>query len=34
MTSRYSLFTGGAGTAVFAAACIEADARYPVFERR
>jgi hypothetical protein len=34
MTSRYSLFTGGAGTALFAAACIEADARYPVFERR
>jgi hypothetical protein len=34
MPSRYSLFTGGAGTALFAAACLDADARYPVFERR
>jgi hypothetical protein len=34
MPPRYSLFTGGAGTALFAAACLEADARYPVFERR
>jgi Lanthionine synthetase C-like protein len=33
-TSRYSLFTGGTGTALFAAACLEGDARYPVFERR
>jgi len=32
MPSRYSLFTGGAGTALFAAACLDADARYPVFE--
>jgi hypothetical protein len=30
---RYSLFTGGAGTALFAAACLEGDARYPVLER-
>jgi hypothetical protein len=34
MPGRYSLFTGGAGTALFAAACLDADARYPVFERR
>jgi Lanthionine synthetase C-like protein len=34
LPSRYSLFTGGAGTALFAAACLEADARYPLFERR
>jgi hypothetical protein len=34
MPGRYSLFTGGAGTALFAAACLEADPRYPVFERR
>ena len=34
MPPRYSLFTGGAGTALFVAACLEADARYPVFERR
>ena len=34
MPGRYSLFTGGAGTALFAAACLEADARYPVLERR
>ena len=30
--ARYSLFTGGAGTALFAAACLEGDARYPVLE--
>jgi lantibiotic modifying enzyme len=30
---RYSLFTGGVGTALFAAACLETDARYPVLER-
>jgi hypothetical protein len=30
---RYSLFTGGVGTALFAAACLEGDARYPVLER-
>jgi hypothetical protein len=33
MPGRYSLFTGGAGTALFAAACFDADARYPVLER-
>jgi hypothetical protein len=33
MPARYSLFTGGAGTALFAAACLEGDARYPVLER-
>jgi hypothetical protein len=32
MPGRYSLFTGGAGTALFAAACVDADARYPVLE--
>ena len=32
LPGRYSLFTGGAGTALFAAACLDADARYPVFE--
>ena len=34
LPGRYSLFTGGAGTALFAAACLEGDARYPVLERR
>ena len=34
MPGRYSLFTGGPGTALFAAACLEADARYPVLELR
>jgi hypothetical protein len=34
MPGRYSLFTGGGGTALFGAACVEADARYPVLERR
>jgi hypothetical protein len=34
LPARYSLFTGGAGTALFAAACLEGDARYPVLERR
>ena len=34
MPGRYSLFTGGVGTALFAAACLEGDARYPLFERR
>ena len=29
---RYSLFTGGVGAALFAAACLEADASYPVLE--
>jgi len=32
MPGRYSLFTGGAGTALFAAACLAADARYPVLD--
>jgi hypothetical protein len=32
--SRYALFTGGVGTALFAAACVDADARYPVLELR
>jgi hypothetical protein len=34
MPPRHSLFTGGPGTALFAAACLEADARYPVLELR
>jgi lantibiotic modifying enzyme len=34
MPGRYSLFTGDPGTALFAAACLDADARYPVFELR
>jgi hypothetical protein len=29
---RYSLFTGDPGTALFAAACLDADARYPVLD--
>jgi Lanthionine synthetase C-like protein len=29
---RYSLFTGDVGTALFAAACLDADARFPVFD--
>jgi hypothetical protein len=29
---RYSLFTGDVGTALFAAACLDGDARYPVFD--
>ena len=34
MPSRYALFTGGVGTALFSAACIDADARFPVLEFR
>jgi Lanthionine synthetase C-like protein len=34
MPGRYALFTGGVGTALFAAACIDADARFPVLELR
>jgi hypothetical protein len=34
LPGRYSLFTGGVGTALFAAACLEPDPRYPVLERR
>jgi hypothetical protein len=30
---RYSLFTGGVGVAVYLAACIDADARFPTLER-
>jgi hypothetical protein len=29
---RYSLFTGDLGTALFAAACLDADPRFPVFD--
>jgi lantibiotic modifying enzyme len=29
---RYSLWTGDVGTALFAAACLDADARYPVVD--
>jgi lantibiotic modifying enzyme len=29
---RYSLFTGDVGTALFAAACLDGDSRYPVFD--
>jgi Lanthionine synthetase C-like protein len=32
MPARYSLFTGGAGTAIFAAACLDGDARYPLLD--
>ncbi|HJQ51806.1 MAG TPA: LanC-like protein [Gaiellaceae bacterium] len=34
MPGRYALFTGGVGTALFAAACLDGDARYPVLELR
>ena len=30
---RYSLFTGDVGVALFAAACLEADARFPIVDR-
>src|SRR5262249_13442679 len=33
MPGRCALCTGGAGTALFVAACLEGDARYPVLER-
>lgn len=29
---RYSLFTGDVGTALFAAACLEGDARFPIID--
>jgi lantibiotic modifying enzyme len=29
---RYSLFTGDVGTALFAAACVDLDARYPIVD--
>jgi hypothetical protein len=32
LPGRYSLFTGGVGTALFAAACLEGNARHPVLE--
>jgi Lanthionine synthetase C-like protein len=32
LPARYSLFTGGVGTALFVASCLEGDARYPVLE--
>jgi lantibiotic modifying enzyme len=32
LPSRYSLFTGGVGAALFAAACLDADARFPVMD--
>ena len=32
LPGRYSLFTGGVGTALFAASCLEGDARHPVLE--
>jgi hypothetical protein len=30
---RYSLFTGDVGVALFAAACFDADARFPILDR-
>jgi lantibiotic modifying enzyme len=30
---RYSLFTGDVGTALFAAACLDLDSRYPIIDR-
>jgi len=32
MTSRYSLFTGGIGVAIYAADCIDARTQYPIIE--
>ncbi len=29
---RYSLWTGDLGTALFAAACLDLDARYPILD--
>ena len=29
---RYSLFTGDVGTALFAAACLDLDARFPIID--
>ena len=29
---RYSLFTGDVGTALFAAACLDLDTRYPIID--
>jgi hypothetical protein len=33
MPSRYSLFTGGVGAALFAADCLDAEPRFPVLDR-
>ena len=32
VTSRYSLFTGGLGVAIYVADCIDARAQYPITE--
>ena len=32
LPGRYSLFTGGVGVALFASACLDADARFPVLD--
>jgi len=32
LRGRYSLWTGDVGTALFAAACLDADARYPIID--
>ena len=32
LPGRYSLFTGGVGTALFAAACLDLDTRFPVID--
>ena len=32
MPSRYSLWTGDVGVALFAADCLDANTRYPVLE--
>jgi hypothetical protein len=29
---RYSLWTGNVGTALFAAACLDVDTRYPIVD--
>jgi hypothetical protein len=29
---RYSLFTGDVGTALFAAACLDGDTRFPIID--
>ena len=31
-SGRYSLWTGDVGTALFAAACLDLDARYPILD--
>jgi hypothetical protein len=32
LPSRYSLFTGGVGVALFAADCLEARSAYPIVD--